>query len=128
MALSRLPLKRKIVDRFLCPRLYSSQTMRWRDVLGFVPAGNVSSSSTFQILRDANPPVMVALPASLTALGRLLRSSLLDPSPRLAPPPPPSSRQCLFLKINAISPSARQFIPENYHDIPFIKTVFIPEN
>ena len=44
----------KIVERFLFPRL-SPPGDRWRDVLGFVPAGSVSSSSTLQIFfRGAN--------------------------------------------------------------------------
>ena len=43
----------KRVERFLFPRL-SPPGDRWRDVLGFVPAVSVSSSSTLQIFRDAS--------------------------------------------------------------------------
>ena len=38
--------------RFLFP-LLSPPGDRWCDVLGFVPAGNVSSFSTLQIFREA---------------------------------------------------------------------------
>ena len=47
-----LVLSRKIIDRFIFLRL-SPPGDRWCGVLGFVPAGNVSSSSTLQIFRDA---------------------------------------------------------------------------
>ena len=43
---------RKIVKRFFHLRLCPSGD-RWRDLLGFVPAGSVSSSSTPRIFRDA---------------------------------------------------------------------------
>ena len=43
----------KRVERFLFPRL-SPPGDRGRDVLGFVPAVSVSSSSTLQIFRDAS--------------------------------------------------------------------------
>ena len=62
---SDLILTEKIFKHFLFPRLSSSGD-RWCDVLGFVPTGSVSSSSTFQIFRDAHhlwwslcPPVCV---------------------------------------------------------------------
>ena len=42
-------------------------------VLGFVSTGNVSSSSTLQIFRDAKPVVTVALPATVAV--PLLRNS-----------------------------------------------------
>ena len=41
------------VERFLSLS-FSPPGDRWCDVLGFVPAGNVSSSSAFQIFRDAS--------------------------------------------------------------------------
>ena len=53
MALSGL--LRKVVERFLWQRLCPPGG-RWCGVLGFVPEGNVSSSSTLQIYRDALPP------------------------------------------------------------------------
>ena len=46
-------ISRKIVERFLFPSL-SLPGDRCCDVLDFVPAGSVSSSSTLQIFRDAN--------------------------------------------------------------------------
>ena len=46
-----LALSRKIVERFLFPRL-SAPGDRWCAVLGFVPAVSVSSSSTLQIFRE----------------------------------------------------------------------------
>ena len=49
-----LVLSRKsLFPRFLFPRL-SSPGHWWCDVLGFVPAGSVSSSSTLQIFREAS--------------------------------------------------------------------------
>ena len=48
-----LVLSRKIIQRFLFPRL-SPPGNRWCNVLGFVPVGSVSSSSTLQIFRDAS--------------------------------------------------------------------------
>ena len=48
-----LVLSRKIVYRFLIPRL-SAPGDRWCDVPGFVPADNVSSSSTLPMFRDAS--------------------------------------------------------------------------
>ena len=48
-----LVLSRNIVSRFLFPRL-SHPGDRWRDVLGFVPAGSVSSFSTLQIFREVS--------------------------------------------------------------------------
>ena len=48
-----LVLSRTIVYRFLFPRL-SPPGDRWCDVLGFVPAGSVSSFSTLQIFREAS--------------------------------------------------------------------------
>ena len=53
---SSLQRSRKIVplpSRCLFPRL-APPSDRWCDVLRFVPAGNVSSSSTLQIFRKAN--------------------------------------------------------------------------
>ena len=47
-----LVLSRKIVERFFFPRL-SPRGDRWCDVLGFVPAGSVSSSSTRPIFWQA---------------------------------------------------------------------------
>ena len=46
-------LSRKIVERFLFLRLSLPPGDRWCGVFGFVPAGNVSRSSTLQIFRDA---------------------------------------------------------------------------
>ena len=48
-----LVLSRKIVQRFLFPRL-SPPGDRWCDVLGFVPAGSVSSFSTLQIFQESS--------------------------------------------------------------------------
>ena len=48
-----LVLSRKIVERFLFPRI-SPPGDRWCNVLGFVPEGSVSSSSTLQIFQEAN--------------------------------------------------------------------------
>ena len=50
---SSLALSRKVVWRFLFPRL-SPPGHRWCDVLGFVPAGSVSSFSTLQIFRKTS--------------------------------------------------------------------------
>ena len=62
MALSR-PLKAgKIVERFLF--LYGSLLPpgdRWCDVIGLVPAGSVSSSSTLQIFRDVAPKYLAVV-------------------------------------------------------------------
>ena len=66
MALSR-PLKEDRCALPLSTPLSYRRSMVWC-VLGFVPAGSVSKSSVLQIFRDAKPPVMVALPASLSAL------------------------------------------------------------
>ena len=63
---SDLILTEKIFKHFLFPRLSSSGD-RWCDVLGFVPTGSVSSSSTFQIFRDAHH-LWWSLPACLCAL------------------------------------------------------------
>ena len=52
----------------LFPRL-SPPSDRWCDVLGFVPTGRVSSSSTLQIFQDANHLWLLCLPVYL--LGRL---------------------------------------------------------
>ena len=56
---------RKIVERFLFPRL-SPQGDRWCNVLGFVPKGSFSSSSTPD-RRKRKPLGVVASPASLSA-------------------------------------------------------------
>ena len=48
-----LILLRKIIECFLFPCL-SPPGDRWCDVLGFVPTGSVSSSSTLQILWEAS--------------------------------------------------------------------------
>ena len=53
MALKFLILSRKIIEHFLFLRLSPSGD-RWCDVLGFVPADCVTSSSTLQIFRDAS--------------------------------------------------------------------------
>ena len=60
-----LVLSRKIVWRFLFQRL-SPPGDQWYDVLGFLPAGSVSSFSTLQIFREASnlwgllcPPVVL---------------------------------------------------------------------
>ena len=50
---SSLVLSKKILWRFVFPRL-SPPGDRWCGVLGFVPAGSVSSSSTLQIFREAS--------------------------------------------------------------------------
>ena len=47
-----LVVSKKSVEHFLFPRL-STPGGRWCNVLGFVPAGGGSSSSTFQIFREA---------------------------------------------------------------------------
>ena len=66
------PLK-KIVKRFLFPRL-SNPGDRWSDVLGFVPTGSVSRSSTLQIFRDAiNSFVVVAWPTPVHPLSHSRR-------------------------------------------------------
>ena len=61
-------ISRKIVERFLFPSL-SLPGDRCCDFFGFVPAGSVSSSSTFfkSSEMQIKPIVMVALPASLSA-------------------------------------------------------------
>ena len=48
-----MTLSRKIIERilFLC---LSPPDNRWCDVIGFVPTGSVSNSSTLQISRDAS--------------------------------------------------------------------------
>ena len=56
-----LVLSRKIVQRFLFPR-FSSPGDRWCDVIGFVTAGSVSSSSTCQIFRDASQLLWLLCP------------------------------------------------------------------
>ena len=48
-----LVLSRKTVQWFLFP-LLSPPGDRWCDVLGFVPVGSISSSSTLRIFRDAS--------------------------------------------------------------------------
>ena len=64
---SSLILSGKSVERFLFPCL-SPPSDKWCDVLGFVPAGTVSNSSTLQIFSDANnlwwllfPPVYLLI-------------------------------------------------------------------
>ena len=58
----------KIVKRFLFPRL-SNPGDRWCDVLGFVPTGSVSRSSTLQIFRDSiNSLVVVSWPTPIHPL------------------------------------------------------------
>ena len=47
-----LVVSKKSVEHFLFPRFYPPGD-RWCNVLGFVPAGGGSSSSTFQIFREA---------------------------------------------------------------------------
>ena len=49
-----LVLSRKIVERFHFPRL-SPPDDRWCNIIGSVPAGSVSSTSTLQIFREARP-------------------------------------------------------------------------
>ena len=50
---SSVVLSRKIVSRFIFPRL-SPPGDRWCDVLGFVAAGSVSSFSALQFFREAS--------------------------------------------------------------------------
>ena len=53
-----LVFSRKIISHFRCPHLspphLSPPGDQWCDVLGFVPAGSVSSSSTLQIFCEAS--------------------------------------------------------------------------
>ena len=78
----------KRVERFLFPRL-SPPGDRWRDVLGFVPAVSVSSSSTLQIFRDASHSWCLLCP-HVYLLGRFeeektdKRSSVLKKQPQAA--------------------------------------------
>ena len=54
MALSARPVKAE--DRLALPRQrLSPPGYQWCDVFGFVPAGSVSSFSTLQIFREAEP-------------------------------------------------------------------------
>ena len=60
-------LSGKIVERFLFPHL-SPPGDRWCDVLGFVPACSVSSSSTIQTFQDFRHPVMVQMPSVMSPM------------------------------------------------------------
>ena len=62
-----IALSGKIVKRFLFPHL-SPPGDQWCDILGFVPACNVSSSSTIQIFRDFRHPVMVQMPSVMSPM------------------------------------------------------------
>ena len=54
---SSLVLSRKVVSRFLFPRL-SPPGDQWCDVLGFMPAGSVSSFSALEIFWEAIKPLV----------------------------------------------------------------------
>ena len=56
-----LVLSRKIVERFHFPRL-SPPDDRWCNIIGFVPAGSVSSTSTLQNFRDASHSWWLLIP------------------------------------------------------------------